>query len=189
MTGVTHQMVGLLAALWFITVSPQALGPFLGLLAIIAVSVGALTPDIDQPTANLWRRFLIGRPLGNIFQWFSGGHRHMTHSLLGIAVIGYGTYWIATNLIAQGYYEAARIIWYAYLIGYISHPIADSLTDRGVPWLWPLKFNFRFPPGPEELRVTTGSFVENFIVRGGIIVAALLLIANHWAAIAHFFKP
>lgn len=187
MLGATHQLFALLLALWFLTLYPISLGPGLGVLSIVAVMIGALTPDLDQPAANIWRRLLGGRAIGNIFQWFSGGHRHMTHSLFGIAAIGYGTYWLATQLIAPAYQEAARIIWYAYLIGYISHPIADTLTDRGVPWLWPLKINFKFPPGPEELRVTTGSFVENILVRFGVIAAAALLISRHWPVVLRFF--
>jgi membrane-bound metal-dependent hydrolase YbcI (DUF457 family) len=187
MTGITHQMVALLAALWLVTLYPVSLGPTLGILAIVAVMIGALTPDLDQPTANIWRRLLGGRAVGNIFQWFSGGHRHMTHSLIGIAIIGYMTRWVAVHLISEAYRGPALVIWIAYMVGYISHPIADTLTDRGVPWLWPFKINIKVPPGPEEVRVTTDSFVETLLVRGGIIIAALLLLTKHWPAIRYYF--
>ncbi len=187
MTGVSHQMIALLAALWLLTLYPISLGPLLGILALMAVMVGALTPDLDHPASNMWRRMLGGWAIGNVFQWFSGGHRHVTHSLLGVAAIAYATHWAVYNLVAQPYQAAALSIWYAYMIGYISHPIADTLTDRGVPWLWPLKINFRFPPGPEQVRVTTGSFVENLIVRGGLIAAAALIIFRNWPTLLYFF--
>lgn len=188
MTGVTHQMVALLAALWLLTLYPVSLGPVLGLLALMAVMVGALTPDLDHPAATIWRRMLGGWAIGNIFQFFSGGHRHVTHSFVGIAIITCATYWVVHQLIAEPYRVAATSIWHAYLIGYISHPIADTLTDRGVPWLWPVKINFRFPPGPEQVRFTTGSFVENLVVRGGIIAAAALIISRNWPIVLEFFR-
>ncbi len=187
MTAVSHQLVALLAALWLLILYPTNVGLGVGILSLIAVMIGALTPDLDQPTANLWRRMLGGRAVGNIFQWFSGGHRHMTHSLMGIAAIGYGSYWVATELISESYRTAALAVWVAYMIGYISHPFADTLTDRGVPWLWPLKFNFKVPPGPEEVRVTTDSLVEKILVRGGIIIAAGLLLAKHGTVVRHYF--
>lgn len=74
------------------------------------------------------------------------------------------------------------------MIGYISHPVADTLTDRGVPWLWPLHWNMKIPPGPEELRVTTESFVETILVRGGLLVAIGFLLANHWDVLVSFLR-
>lgn len=188
MLGVTHQMVALVSALWLVTHYSVSVGLLPGFMSVIAVMVGALTPDLDQPTANIWRRVLGGRAIGNIFQWFSGGHRHMTHSLIGILFIGWATHWIATRLIHPDFVNDALIVWRAFMVGYISHPIADTLTDMGVPWLWPLHVNMKFPPGPEEVRVTTGSFVEMFIVRGGLIVAGLLLLSSHWSTVINFFR-
>lgn len=189
MTGTTHQMVALLAFLWLVIEYPVSLGPGLGTLAVMAVMIGALTPDLDQPTANIWRRMLGGAAVGNIFQAFSGGHRHMTHSLIGIAVIGWLAHWAATHLIHPNFTAQALVIWRMFMIGYISHPLADTLTDLGVPWLWPLRLHFRFPPGPKELRVTTGSIVESLIVRGGIVMAAIFLLTNHWPVMVDFFWP
>lgn len=187
MTATSHQMVALLAALWLLTLYPVSLGPTLGILSIVAVMIGALTPDLDQPAANIWHRMLGGRAFGNVFQWFSGGHRHMTHSLIGMVVIGYLLNWIVHHVIAPGYRSQGMVMWYSFMIGYVSHSVADTLTDRGVPWLWPLKINFKVPPGPEELRVTTGSFVETFLVRGALIIATLLLLTRHWPIVTRYF--
>ena len=188
MSGTTHQMFALTIAFWVLTFSPTALGPLLGTLAIVAVMVGALTPDLDHPSASIWRRFLGGNHVGNIFNTFSGGHRHMTHSLLGIAIIAWGTNWLANNIVHPDYVSQALILQYAFMIGYISHPILDTFTDWGVPWLWPLHPHLKIPPGPEEVRVTTNSFVETIIVRGGLIVVAMLLLQSHWHILRQLFS-
>lgn len=189
MSGTTHQIIALVGAFWLLTLYPIQLGPLLGFFAVVAIMVGALTPDLDQPTANLWRRLLGGRAIGNIFQRFSGGHRHLTHSILGIILIAIILRWGINTLISPTFQAQFIVLWYAYLIGYISHPLADTLTDRGVPWFWPFHLNLKFPPGPEELRVTTGSFVEIFIVRGALIVITLLLLSSHWSTLTRFFSP
>ncbi len=187
MTGITHQMVAVLAGLWVLILYPISLGPVLAVLALVAVMVGALTPDLDQPTANIWRRLLGARAIGNIFESFSGGHRHLTHSLIGIFLIGWGLRWGIAQLLNPAVQEAAGHLWIAFMVGYISHPIADTLTDRGVPWFWPLHWQVRIPPGPEQLRVTTDSLVETLLVRGGLIIAFLILLTSDWPVVWQFF--
>ena len=188
MTGTTHQMIALASGLWLLTLHPVSLGPLVGTLAVIAVMFGALTPDLDQPTANIWRRMLGSNIVGNIFQAFSGGHRHLTHSFIGIAVIGLALRWGANNLINPAFSTQATSLWAAFMVGYISHPVADSFTDRGVPWLWPLNLHIKIPPGPEEVRVTTNSFVERIIVRSAIIIITVLLLQQHWPTLKNLFQ-
>jgi len=189
MTAVTHQMMALLAALWvLISVTPSSPGVLVAIMAVVAVMIGALTPDLDQPTANVWRRMLGGKIIGNVFQAFSGGHRHMTHSLLGIVGIGW-LLWLGIHRYLQpDFWKQSELLWRAFMIGYISHPIADTLTDRGVPWLWPLRWHVRIPPGPEELRVTTDSWVERILVRGAVMLAIGLLLVSRWSPVLDFFK-
>ncbi|MCE9643326.1 MAG: metal-dependent hydrolase [Candidatus Andersenbacteria bacterium] len=188
MTGTTHQMIALIAAFWVLLSYPVSLGPVLAIIAIFAVMVGALTPDLDQPTASLFRRTLGGKTVHKLFSAVSGGHRHFTHSLLGIAIIALMLRWIILTFIQPEFYPQAFIVLAAFLIGYISHPIADTLTDQGVPWLWPIPWSLKLPPGPEELRVTTGSFVELFLVRGALLVVGFLLLSSHWQTLVHLFK-
>ncbi len=184
----THQLMALLAAFWVLTQYPVSVGAVVGVMAIVAVMVGALTPDLDQPTANIWRRVLGARHLGNIFQSFSGGHRHFTHSIIGIIAVGYAFRWGIHHFLRPELVDEAMVIWRAYLIGYISHPIADTLTDNGVPWLWPLHLQIKIPPGPEELRVTTDSLVERVLVRGGVIISLVLLMRSHWNIFLNLFR-
>lgn len=187
MLGLTHQMVALLAALWLLIQYPVSLGVTAGLLSLVAVMLGALTPDLDQPTADIWDRMLGGRLVHRLFTIFSGGHRHFTHSLLGIVTIGTATHYLLTHLITPAYIPAALIIWKAFMIGYVSHSLADTLTDQGVPWLWPLPWNIKIPPGSRMLRVTTGSLVERFFFRAALIIAVVLLLTRHYAALLHLF--
>ncbi|MDP3997826.1 MAG: metal-dependent hydrolase [bacterium] len=188
MSAITHQMIALLTAFWLLTIYPLSAGIIIGALSIVAVMIGALTPDLDQPTANIWRRLLGGRALGNIFQFFSGGHRHVTHSLIGIILIGYLLHQGITTFINPAFVPSMLVLWRAFMIGYISHPIADTITDRGVPWFWPLHINIKIPPGPEELRVTTDSIVETLLVRGAVIISFILLLISHWPALLLLFR-
>jgi len=187
MTSTTHQMIALVFAFFVLTLFPVSVGPVVGIIAVIAVMVGALTPDLDQPTANIWRRLIGGNVVGNIFNAFSGGHRHFTHSILGIFLINWAVSLLTTHLINPSFINEATIVANAFLIGYISHPIADTFTDRGVPWFWPLKIHIKIPPGPEELRVTTNSFVEWLILRTGIIVIAVFLLQSYLPTLKNFF--
>lgn len=188
MTGVTHQLVAIVSAFWLLLLFPHSVGLIVGIMAVIAVMVGALTPDLDHPTANIWRRMLGGWAIGEIFQAFSGGHRHITHSIIGIVGIGY-LFWLGIHKFIQPeYIPSTVVVWKAFMIGYISHPIADTLTDRGVPWLLPLSWSIKIPPGPEELRVTTGSFVETLLLRGALLVVLAFLIYGHWPTLLNFFR-
>lgn len=188
MTGTTHQLIALLAAFWVLTLYPVHLGPILAVFAIFAVMVGALTPDLDQPAANLFRRTLGGRGIHRLFSLFSGGHRHFTHSILGIISIALLFRWIILQFIQDAFHPQAFMILFAFLIGYISHPIADTLTDKGVPWLWPIAWNIKIPPGPEEVRVTTESFVETILLRGALLLAFLFLLSNYWQVLIGLFR-
>jgi membrane-bound metal-dependent hydrolase YbcI (DUF457 family) len=188
MTGTTHQMVALVSALACLIIWPIMAGPIVGAISIVVVMIGAITPDIDQPTANIWQRFLGGYAIGNIFNFFSGGHRHITHSSLGIFLIGWALRWIILTIVNPVYIPAAWLLWHAFMIGYISHSVADTMTDRGVPWLWPIRINIKIPPGPEEVRVTTGSWVEMVIIRGGLLVIALLILTRSWPLVTQYFS-
>lgn len=181
-------MVALLAAFWILTQYPISLGPTLAIFAIFAVMIGALTPDLDQPSANLLRRTIGGKFIHKLFTAFSGGHRHFTHAIVGIIFIGLLLRWLTTRYLLPEFHTSALALWYAFMIGYISHPIADTLTDHGVPWLWPLPWSIKIPPGPEQLRVTTGSFVENILVRGALLIAIGFLLTTHWVTLLALFQ-
>jgi membrane-bound metal-dependent hydrolase YbcI (DUF457 family) len=51
----------------------------------------------------------------------------------------------------------------AFLLGYLSHILADSLTITGVPFLWPYRTR-EFSSLPKALRLRTGGRVEYFLL-------------------------
>lgn len=85
-------------------------------------TLGALLPDIDHPHSWVGRRLpWLSLPLSALL-----GHRGVTHSLLAVG-LGLGL------LLVQGAgWLAAPIV-----LGYLSHILADGLTNSGVPLFWP----------------------------------------------------
>lgn len=86
----THALSGAVAALGLAV--PLAgtlhLGPSTIALGAVTAAGAALLPDLDHPSATAARTFgPITRILSKAVAAVSGGHRHATHSLLGIAAI------------------------------------------------------------------------------------------------------
>jgi inner membrane protein len=140
-----------------------------GLVAIAANLVGGIAPDIDQPTAPFWRNLPVGRIFGKVFHLLAGGHRFLSHSLLGLGIFGVGWYYILKILTPSFPHLDMDIIWWSFMIGFISHLVMDMFTKEGVPWLLPIPVKFGIPPF-KIFRITTGHFVEKFIVFPGLLV-------------------
>lgn len=187
MTAVTHQLIALTAALWLLTIFPQNTSAAVAIISVFAVMIGALTPDLDHPSSNFFSKLLGARIINFLFRSFSGGHRHFTHSVLGIILIGLGLNWLFENILSPAVMPSANVIWLAFMTGYVSHVAADTLTDRGVPWLWPVHVHFALPPGGKAVRVTTGSIVETFLLRSALIIIIILLLQSRWQFFTAFF--
>ncbi len=142
------------------------------LVAVLANQIGGIAPDIDQPTAPFWRNLPIGGVFGRIIGKMLGGHRFLTHSLLGLALMGYLTHLLLGFLQPIIPHVQVEYVWWAFMIGMVSHLIMDSFTKEGVPWLLPIPIKFGFPP-IKRLRLTTGKNIERFIV---LPVLTILLI-------------
>lgn len=85
MMGRSHLATGLLASVSTVVVvhpAPLAAG------VLVAVGTGAaLLPDLDHHSGTLARTYgPITGWTARLVAWLSGGHRHGTHSLIGIAV-------------------------------------------------------------------------------------------------------
>lgn len=143
------------------------------LVALLANQLGGIAPDIDQPTAPFWRNVSVGRLFGRFFGKIMGGHRFLTHSLLGIAIMGFLAKWLLVILQPIMPHVQIDYVWWAFIIGMVSHLVMDSFTKEGVPWLLPIPIKFGFPP-LRRLRITTGKAVENFII---LPLLAVLLVA------------
>ncbi len=143
-------------------------------------ALGALTPDIDNARSTL------GQKLGPISRGIQhlAGHRTFFHSLVGLGVVG-AIVWAAQYALGLALFHfglintgealgsginlagflapGVGIAFAGLLIGYFLHLVADSLTEGGVPWLWPSRVRYGFPPS-RHLRFKTGTVWELIIV-------------------------
>jgi len=182
MTARTHDLAAITALGVVILVQPvRTVTLATAIVAVFANLIGGITPDIDQPTAPLWRNLPIGKYLGKLFDDLSGGHRFLTHSILGLAIFGFLAHWLLVFLHPIMLSVEYGLVWWAFMIGMLSHLVMDSLTKEGVPWLLPIPIKFGFPPF-KAFRITTGKAVETWVV------FPLLLIFNAYWYYAHYHQ-
>ncbi len=153
-------------------------------------AVGALTPDIDNARSTLGKRMGI---ISKGIQHYAG-HRTLLHSLLGMAIVG-AIIWLLQYAAGLALYHLGLVqtgealgagfapsVWLAsgpgiaftgLMVGYFLHLVADSLTEGGVPWLWPSHERFGFPPN-RHWRFRTGSMWEPVIV---VLVSIIVIVA------------
>jgi len=180
MTARTHDVAAVTALAVLVLVHPPAQLTLATLLAaLLANQLGGIAPDIDQPTAPLWRNLPEGHAIGRVFGKLLGGHRFLSHSLLGLALFGWLTYVLLGWLQPIMPHVDGRLVWYAFLIGYISHLAMDSLTKEGVPWLLPLPFKFGLPP-LRRSRITTGKAGETLLLLPLLVAFDIWLCASHY---------
>jgi inner membrane protein len=170
MTARTHDLAAF-TALGFITVihPVRSLTVATVLVAVFVNQLGGIAPDIDQPTAPFWRNLPIGKYFGKGIDHLLGGHRFLTHSLLGLILFGIGFNFLLDLLTPIMPHVDTGIVWWSFMVGMLSHLILDTFTKEGVPWLLPLPFKFGFPP-VKKLRITTGKLAEKSLF---IIILAI----------------
>ena len=171
----THS-VGALALLLTIEAYFPAAGLNISTIAValVANEIGSLLPDIDQASNRLWDLLPGGNLLGKIFKNLFLSHRTLSHSLVGLFLIYKGSGWLIYKLFNPLFVNPTIIFW-ALMIGYMSHLFLDSITEEGLPLLFPIKWKIGFPPF-KKLRIKTGHWMENWIIFPGIIGYILWLI-------------
>lgn len=188
MTGRTHDLAAITLLGAIIIVEPiQTVTLGTALVAVLANQIGGIAPDIDQPTAPFWRNLPIGGVIGRIIDKCLGGHRFLTHSLLGAAILGLAAHYLLVFLHPVMPHINTALVWQAFMVGVLSHLIMDSFTKEGVPWLLPIPIKFGFPP-IKALRVTTGKAVENFLIFPGLIALDIWLYASHYQHLATLIR-
>lgn len=155
-------------------------------VALGANMIGAVAPDADQPTGELWKKLPAGSLLGKIFHPFIGSHRHLSHSILGLFIVAF-----LLNLFLEKikniFLVDMNIIWWSFMIGYFSHLVMDSFTTEGVPWLLPIPFKFGIPPF-SFLRMKTGGFLEKFTVFPGLLLVNGYLFYSYYTSYLSFLR-
>lgn len=187
MTGRTHDLAAFTTLSYIVASQPLAhisLGT--AIIAFTANLVGGLTPDIDQPTADLWRKLPAGTIFGKILSPFLGGHRFISHSILGILLFGFLSKYLLT-LASHTILVNMNIVWWSFMIGYISHLVMDTFTKEGIPWLFPIPFHFGLPP-LKFLRIKTGGLVEKAIIFPFLLLVTFYIYYAHYSVFLSFFK-
>lgn len=148
------------------------------ILAILFNQIGGIFPDIDQPTAPFWRNLPIGHLFGRAFDKLLGGHRFLTHSLLGLVLFGWVFHWFfhLLNLLIPK--MDAHIVWWAFVIGMVSHLFMDLFTKEGIPLFLPIPVKVGIPP-LKTFRLTSGKLGEKLVFLG-------LLAVDVWYTSSHY---
>lgn len=149
---------------------------------VVANQLGGIAPDIDEPGAPLWRNLPLAGFLGKSVSRLLGGHRFLTHSILGLFLTG----WLVRLLLEFVHPIMPRIdmtlVWWGFMIGIVSHLVIDSFSKEGVPWLLPIPIKLGFPP-VRSWRMTTGESVEMFIVFPGLMIFNVAYAMLHYPQI------
>jgi inner membrane protein len=153
----------------------------------LANQLGGIAPDIDQPTAPLWRNLPEGHYVGKVFGKLLGGHRFISHSLLGLALFAWAAKLLLHFLQPLMPHVDIQLVWYAFIIGYVSHLLMDTLTKEGVPWLLPVPYKFGLPP-LRSLRITTGKAVETALLLPALVLFNIWLFASHYTHITALLR-
>lgn len=192
MTGKTHLALGATASLTLTTNLPIK-----SKVLILAFSlIGSLVPDLDHPRAKLNQKILLFKnglykfilyftlgvisiyfhfvskneiflPLGIVLILLGySSHRTFTHSIFGFVLAS-----IVVKIISEKYF--LDDIYYGFLIGYITHLIADFFNPQGLQIFYPLKNRFHSP-----FTVKTGGKIENKIFLLSTMYSIFLLIVN-----------
>lgn len=187
MTGRTHDLAAITAlGIVFVFIGAPAhatVGTVL--LAILANQIGGILPDIDQPTAPFWRNLPVGTFFGRIFDTLTGGHRFLTHSLLGVGLFALLAWLLLQFIHPIIPHVDSLLVWWAFVIGIISHLLMDTLTKEGVPWFLPLPAKLGLPP-IKALRITTGKSVELLVVVPALLILDIWLCTSHYGQLVGF---
>lgn len=185
MTERTHDLAALTCltiAAVLMPLTPVTLGTLVTL--VIFNQIGSAFPDLDQPTAEFYRELPAGSLIGKLISPLLGSHRMISHSLLGLAIISYGL-WLILTYLTKFLVVDMGLVWWAFVLGYLSHLFMDTLTKEGVPWLFPFPIKFGFPP-LKFMRITTGQFFEVFVLYPGLFVLNGYLVYANYSKFTEF---
>ena len=188
MTGRTHDLAAVTALAGVLLIEPVAhMSLATLLLALLMNQIGGIAPDIDQPTAPFWRNLPVGGVIGRVIDKLLGGHRFLSHSILGIGLFGVASYWLLMFIHPLMPGVNVPYVWYAFLIGFVSHLVMDTFTKEGVPWLLPIPIKFGIPP-LKKLRIATGKTAETFLIFPLMFVVLAWIVLSHYQGIEAFLR-
>lgn len=126
---------------------------------VIAVSFGALLPDIDEQHSWIGRRTRgVSDLMNTVF-----GHRGITHSLFGLVLV------LIPILFAVGMTPLSFTNGMCIFAGYFLHLVEDSFSKKGIKWLLPLS-NKNFQSGFNVFYYSYNGIAEKLILMISTIV-------------------
>lgn len=187
MTGRTHDLAaftGLSIALVSYPIPNLTLGT--AIIAFGANMIGGLAPNIDQPTARFYRNARGGALLKKIITPLLGGHRYISHSLIGLFLFGFAAKEVL-NISSSFLVINETIVWWSFMIGFISHLVMDLFTTEGIPLFFPIPIRIGFPP-LSVLRMKTGGVVEKSFVFPMLLIINFYVYYTHYHVFVNFLK-
>jgi inner membrane protein len=145
---------------------------------LIVNQIGALLPDIDQASNQLWELMPEDRVFSRFLNKLFGSHRTLSHSILGLVIIYKISEWLIFKLINPSFINPGLVSG-ALMIGYLSHLFLDLLTEEGLPLLFPIKWKFGIPP-IKALRIKSGKWGEKYIIFPLILVYIIWFTITRW---------
>jgi inner membrane protein len=186
MTSRTHDLGAFTALTITFSIFPVPATTVATLLVVFfANMLGGLFPDLDETTSTFWKKFRAGSVISVMIKPLLGGHRLISHSLVGLIITGFLLDKLL-RLINPFLLVDMSFVWSAFMLGVVSHLVLDSLTKEGVPWLFPLPWKVGFPP-VKALRVKTGSMMEKSLVFPGLLVLNGYVIYHNYPKIVAYF--
>jgi len=187
MTSRTHDVIAFASLVTIASLyPPKDLGVVTLFASLVGNVVGALAPDMDQAGNRLWDMLPAGNTVGKLLRKVFYKHRTLSHSILGLLI-----FYKITEFILPMFFNSTfvniHLLHVSLLIGYVSHLVADAFTKEGIPLLFPLNINFGFPP-LEFLRITTGKWIEKYIVFPGVGLYLVWFVINHQANLIQLFQ-
>lgn len=187
MTGRTHDLAAftaLTATIAFLPLEKMTIAT--AVVAFGANMLGGLAPDIDQSTSGIWKEIRFGKFFGKLISPLFGKHRFISHSIIGVILFGVLTS-VFLGIIRNILIVDMNIIWFSFMIGFLSHLVADMLTHDGIPLLFPIPIRFGFPPF-SFLRMKTGGIIEKGFVFPGLVLLNMYLFYANSDKFVTFFK-
>lgn len=147
----------------------------LSISSVIALGLGSVFPDIDEPHSWIGART---RGLSDAIKLFFG-HRGLTHSLFGLILA------MATTTLLLTLTPLNPLTGTYFVLGYALHLVEDSFSKSGVKWLLPMTDKpFRFGKG--VFYYVTGGVIERFIFLSAVIVVIWQLFTLDYSQIELF---
>jgi inner membrane protein len=151
-----------------------------------AAFIGGLAPDIDQPTADLWHRLPAGSVIGRMITPMLGGHRFISHSIIGVVLFGTVIKFLLVTVSSVVLVDM-NIVWWCFMIGFMSHLVIDMLTKDGVPWLFPIPLHFGVPP-LRVFRIKSGGLIEKSFLFPFLLMFTVYLYYSHYSQFLEILK-